>query len=84
MPVTADDRIGLGPLAADLLSIEAGQHYMATVDGRCAALAIRAGAFACSVYERRPAVCRELERGTPACKEERQTKRRAAERALTR
>jgi hypothetical protein len=41
-------------------------------DGHCAALLVRVGEdgareYFCSVYETRPATCRELERGSPQC-----------------
>ncbi len=51
---------------------------------RCAALSIdpTEGTFACSVYERRPQVCRDLERGSPACEGELATKAERPRRAL--
>jgi Fe-S-cluster containining protein len=38
-------------------------------EGHCAALVIDLDtrSFVCSVYEQRPRICRELERGSPAC-----------------
>ena len=82
VPLTTADRARLGPGAAGLLHEEDGGHYMAMRGGRCAALAIEAGSFVCSIYHQRPAVCRELERGTPACREERTLKRAAAAQQL--
>jgi uncharacterized protein len=38
---------------------------------RCAALATKDGTYTCRIYERRPQVCRDLERGSPACGGER-------------
>jgi hypothetical protein len=35
--------------------------------GRCAALRIQEGRFLCAIYERRPYVCREFERGSSPC-----------------
>jgi hypothetical protein len=55
---------------------------MAMSHGRCVALRVGPRDFGCSVYHRRPAVCRELERGTPACREERTLKRSMAARLL--
>jgi Fe-S-cluster containining protein len=39
------------------------------VPRRCVALQLHPtrGGFSCSVYERRPEICRELERGSGAC-----------------
>ena len=49
---------------------------MAMEGGRCAALRVDRGRreFVCTVYERRPALCRELERGSPQCQGERDLK----------
>jgi hypothetical protein len=51
---------------------------------RCAALGIDVvmGTFACSVYERRPQVCRDLERGSGACHGEIDAKKERPKRAL--
>jgi uncharacterized protein len=78
VPLTEADRARLGEDAAGLIHQEGGGQYMVMREGRCGALLLAGGAFVCSVYERRPAVCRELERGTPACREERALKRAAA------
>jgi Fe-S-cluster containining protein len=41
---------------------------MRIVDGHCVALRIdRSAGFLCSVYDRRPQICRDLERGSPQC-----------------
>jgi len=50
---------------------------MRMIDGHCAALAVDVEnrRFRCTVYDRRPATCRDLERGSPACMGERVTKR---------
>jgi len=43
--------------------------------GHCAALVpAKDGTFLCSVYDRRPQVCRDLERGSGACAGELETK----------
>lgn len=43
--------------------------------GHCAALVCSSdGTFLCSVYERRPTICRTLENGSPECEGERVTK----------
>jgi Fe-S-cluster containining protein len=51
---------------------------------RCTALAIDpiAGTFVCSIYERRPQVCRDLERAASACRGELTTKGDRPPRAL--
>ena len=82
VPLTEADRARLGGDATDLIHEEDGAHYMAMRQGHCAALRIRAGAFVCSMYDSRPAVCRELDRGTPACLEERKLKKAVAARLL--
>jgi Fe-S-cluster containining protein len=69
--------------APELIHVEAGARFMAMRDGRCAALETEGGAFRCAVYARRPAICRGLAHGSLACREERQLKRRAAQRLLT-
>lgn len=53
--------------------------YMRMSEGRCAALDVRVETdgtreFFCTVYERRPQVCRDLERGSPECAGELATK----------
>ena len=53
--------------------------YMKMADGHCAALRIETGGagthvFTCAIYDRRPEVCRVLERGSPACEAERERK----------
>lgn len=55
--------------------------YMRLEDGHCAALRVdgETRQFLCSVYERRPDVCRWLERGSGNCRGELSTK---AERPL--
>lgn len=82
VPVTAADRARLGPGDAALIHTEDAADYMAMVDGRCAALEAGYTRFRCTIYSRRPAVCRELDRGTPACREEQRLKQATARRAL--
>jgi hypothetical protein len=77
--VTGDDYERLGDEAERLVVFLGNQAFM-RIDrsggvGRCAALVVADGdRFLCSVYEQRPAVCRELERGSPACEGERAAK----------
>lgn len=81
--VDGDDHARLGDQADELTTFEGNRCYMKMYDGHCAALVVDATSqrFVCSVYENRPKVCRELERGGPACHGERDAKR---ERPLTR
>ena len=76
--VTGDDyeRLAeLGDEALDLVWFEANRAFMRMTDGHCAALLIDAdGSFACRIYAHRPSTCRELERGSPSCLGERDTK----------
>lgn len=87
--VTGDDHARLGDDAERLVVFVGNQAFMrlAGTEGtrRCAALVVdrQAGTFTCGVYERRPDVCRELERGSGACEGERATKAGRAKVALT-
>ncbi len=86
--VTGDDHERLGDDAERLVAFIGNQAFMklAGEEGarRCAALVVdaAAGTFACSVYERRPQVCRDLERGSGACEGERHAKLARTKRAL--
>jgi hypothetical protein len=87
--VTGDDHQRLGDDAEALVAwignetfmriepVTAGMHM-------CVALAIDAatGTFACSIYERRPQVCRDLEQGSGGCRGELATKAGRPKRAL--
>ena len=81
--VTGDDHERLGdPDADDYVEWIGNLAFMklARTDGvsHCAALEVRRGPegtlFLCKVYERRPQVCRDLERGSGACAGERHAK----------
>lgn len=75
--VSGDDWSRLGEDAERLAHFIGHRAYMRMADGRCAALETRtaegvdgaAGAreFFCTIYERRPQVCRDLARGSPEC-----------------
>jgi uncharacterized protein len=89
--VTGDDYERLGDDAERLVTFLGNQAFMriehegaASPVGRCAALVLdpAAGTYFCSVYERRPAVCRDLEPGSGACDGERATKGQRPRRAL--
>lgn len=87
--MTGDDYARIGDDDAERLVVFLGnQAFMRlarTHDvGHCAALVVsqETGAFLCSIYDRRPDVCRDLERASPACEGERTTKRDRPRRAL--
>lgn len=69
--VTGDDHARLGERASDLVGFDGTRAFMRMAHGHCAALVVEPdGRFVCSVYERRPTTCRELERGSPQCEAE--------------
>lgn len=74
--VDGDDYERLGDDAERLVHFIENRAYMRLVEGHCAALQVDrdAGRFWCTVYDRRPRICRDLERGSPACAGERATK----------
>ncbi|AKV01975.1 hypothetical protein AKJ09_08638 [Labilithrix luteola] len=87
--MTGDDYERLGDAAEAyvvFLGNEAFMRLEPIVSGLhcCAALRIDPvdGSFGCVVYERRPTVCRELERAGPACDGERWTKGERPKRTL--
>jgi Fe-S-cluster containining protein len=90
--VTGDDHLRLGEDAEHLVAWIGNEAFMRLApvhdDGaslrKCAALEIDAvkGTFACSVYDRRPQICRDLERGSPACRGELANKADRPKRAL--
>lgn len=71
----------LGEVAEALTEFIENRAYMKMKDGHCGALVYDPAqkAYLCSVYERRPDVCRWLERGSGQCSAERHEK---AERPL--
>ena len=86
--VTGEDWARLGPDAEGLVHFVGNRAYLRMIGGRCAALAVRPDpesgglGFSCTIYERRPQVCRDLERGSPACEAEILRKTAAATLAL--
>jgi hypothetical protein len=75
--VKGSDYARLGAAAERLVHFIGNRAYMRMIDGHCAALAVDVEnrRFRCTVYDGRPATCRDLERGSPACLGERVTKR---------
>jgi uncharacterized protein len=74
--VTGHDHARLAERAEELVWFDGNRAYMRMTDGHCGALRIEpaSGRFFCSTYETRPAVCRDLERGSGACRGELDTK----------
>ena len=74
--VTGDDHARLAGHAERLVWFDGIRAYMRMADGHCAALQVEAesGKLACSVYQLRPQVCRDLARGSAECAAERETK----------
>lgn len=87
--VTGDDWARLGDAADRVAHFLGNRAYMRMNEaGRCAALEVRATAdgareFFCTVYARRPQVCRDLARGSPECEGERLAKGARVEAAGT-
>jgi Fe-S-cluster containining protein len=73
--VTGDDHARLGEEAYSHTVFIEHRCYMRMRDGCCSALRISpCGKFVCSVYEHRPAICREIVPGGPTCQAERERK----------
>ena len=83
--VTGDDHERLGEQAARLTTFLGNRCFMRMEGGHCAALIIdrRERRFVCSIYEQRPALCRELDRGSPQCAGERALKASRPPKTLT-
>lgn len=79
--VSGEDWARLGDAADRVAHFIGNRAYLRMTGGHCAALAIRpacdgAGAteYFCTIYERRPQICRALGRGSPECEGELATK----------
>ena len=77
--VTGDDWARLGDAAGQVAHFIGQRAYMKMNAGHCAALEVRrtpdnGAEFFCTIYDRRPQVCRDLERGSPQCEGERAAK----------
>jgi uncharacterized protein len=73
--VRGDDWSRLGDEADRLAHFIGHRAFMRMRDGHCAALDVRVTAdgtkeFFCTIYERRPEICRDLGRGSPECEAE--------------
>ena len=72
MRVTGDDWARLGAEAERVAQFVDNRAFMRMRDGHCAALEVRpttdgAAEFFCTIYDRRPQICRDLARGSPEC-----------------
>ena len=70
--VRGDDWSRLGEEAERLAHFIGHRAFMRMKDGHCAALDVRRDAaggpeFFCTIYEKRPEICRDLGRGSPEC-----------------
>ena len=77
--VTGYDWTQLGGEADRLAHFIGNRAFMRMSGGHCAALAVRPTAadgkvFCCTIYDRRPEICRVLARGSPECLGELETK----------
>ncbi|GAB1489824.1 hypothetical protein MASR2M8_22790 [Opitutaceae bacterium] len=77
--VSGDDWTRLGVSAERVAHFIGHRAYLRMTDGHCAALVMMGEPgkdvrFACSIYEQRPQVCRDLARGSPSCDAERMVK----------
>jgi uncharacterized protein len=72
VPVTGDDHARIGARADELTHFEGNRCYMNMHEGHCAALVLdrTERQFVCCIYETRPGTCRDLERGSAACRGE--------------
>ncbi|HEY0966185.1 MAG TPA: YkgJ family cysteine cluster protein [Opitutaceae bacterium] len=77
--VSGDDWTRLGAEAERVAHFIGHRAYLRMTGGHCAALVVTPapdgrGRFACSIYEQRPQVCRDLTRGSPSCDAEQMIK----------
>lgn len=76
VPVSGRDYERLGERTNELVVFDGYRAHLRMASGHCAALHVDAasGQFVCGAYELRPDTCRELERGSPQCRAERDAK----------
>ncbi len=66
--LTGEDHARLLPGEQAALTVFHGTRcYMKMEDGHCRALVHQGEEWLCSIYERRPSLCRDYERGSGAC-----------------
>ncbi len=76
VPVTGDDYSRLGERTDELVRFDGNKAFMRMLDGHCAALVVEksSGRLVCGAYDTRPQTCRDLTRGSSACRGEIATK----------
>ena len=68
LPLSGEDHARLLPAEQESLTVFVGTRcFMRVEDGRCVNLQVGGGRYVCAIYERRPQVCRDYERGGSAC-----------------
>jgi uncharacterized protein len=68
------ERLGALADASSIVDLHGGLPYLVMRDQHCAQLKVDGETFACGIYQQRPAVCRDLDRGSPSCGAERAQK----------
>jgi hypothetical protein len=73
--VTGADWTRLGDAVNRVAEFDGHRAYLKLHDGHCAALEIGADIggrreYFCTIYDRRPQICRDLARGSPQCEGE--------------
>lgn len=82
VPVSEGDRARLGDDAARYVWDDGQDQFLKMQGSCCCALEVRQGRFACTIYDRRPEICRELQRSSPDCRAELAIKQGRARRFL--
>jgi len=77
--LSGDDWARLGDETERVAHFIGNRAYLKIHDSYCAALEIRSGddgqrEYFCTIYDRRPQICRDLDRGSPQCEGERALK----------
>ena len=74
--VTGDDYARLGEFAAEPAHFIGNRAFMRMEANHCASLGFDRASqkFACTIYDTRPEVCRDLQMSSPACHAERHEK----------
>ena len=75
--MTGEDWSRLGDAAEEVAAFIGHRAFMRMNEGHCAALELRRDdhgtpEFFCTIYDRRPQICRDLARGSPECHGERE------------
>ena len=62
-----DDLERLGPYAESMTHMLRGRRFMLAEQGHCIALRQAGEHYLCSIYEHRPQLCRDFQRGCDTC-----------------